>query len=186
MYSIFNVDIRAWRNRLLQAEPRLPLPLYQPHWWRSQPLMAPLPHMTFAVSAKAPMLDNYWTGSIFDLYSTRLIAALCDAGVQYETFSATIVDRKMGAELPVHYEVFHLLEQEPALDMDRSDIDVGVVRKLVVSSTKLQHQRPFFRVAELRNIVMIRDDIRAAFDALGITGCRYVPIDEYQTFSLTG
>lgn len=185
MYSIFKVAITEWRKRLLQAEPTQPLPRYTPHWWQCQPLTAPLPEMTFAVSAKAPLLDNYWTGSIFDLYSVHLSTTLRNAGVQCETFPATRIDRTTGTTLRAPFEVFHLLEQHPALDVEQSDVTLDVVRKLVVLPAKLQHNRPFFRMAELRDIVLIRNDLRATFEDMGITGCTYIAIEEYQTASLT-
>lgn len=66
------------------------------------------------------MLDNYFTGTRFDLYSKRLISILRAAGVQFETVPATLVDRKTREPLPVAYEVFHLLEVHPALEVYRA------------------------------------------------------------------
>lgn len=184
MYFVFEATMRSWRNRLVQAEIMGPLPSYEPHWWLSQPLIFPLPPMTFGVVPKGPMPDNFWTGSIFDLYSVHLTDALNKVGVHFETFPAAIVDRKTGMDLPVQYEVFHLLEQHPALDKEQSDIGRHGIGKLVLSAASMCHNRPLFRVAEQFNIVLIRDDLRVALDTIGITGCTYTPVEEYQTVLL--
>ena len=114
MYMFIKADHYPWRNRSVQAEIHGAVPETAPHGWEGVPLTTPPPHLTFAVSAKAPMLDNYFTGTEFDLYSERLIRLLRAAGVQGETFPATLVDRKTKKPLPAACKVFHLLEVYPA------------------------------------------------------------------------
>lgn len=178
MYVVVKAELRSWRNRILQAEIQGEVPETHPHWWDGVPLTTPPPHLTFAVSAKGPMLDNYFTGTRFDLYSERLITLLREAGVQCETFPATLVDRKTKAPLPVVYEVFHLLDVYPALDVYDSD-DPSILEAELNEKRIAQHNHPFFRVQEFKGIVLINETLRQHLDAAGIQGCQYMTIEEY-------
>jgi hypothetical protein len=178
-YMVFRDEIRSWRNRILQAEIQGTVPDTQPHWWDGVPLTVPPPPLTFAVSAKGPMLDNYFTGTEFDLYSTRLIALLHDAGVQCETFPATLIDRKTKAVLPVAYAVFHLLEVHPALTVYRATSGPPIIERLELITEKwIIHQRPLFRAQEATDIVLIHTSLHQQLEAVGITGCTYTPVEE--------
>jgi hypothetical protein len=176
IYFVFSAEQRSWRNRILQAEIQLQgdFPETHPHWWDGVPLTTPPPPLTFAVSAKGPMLDNYFTGTEFDLYSERLITLLREAGVQFETFPAMLVDRKTKEPLPVRYEVFHLLEVQPALEVYRAASGPPVIERLDLIADKwMKHKRPFFRAKEAQNIVLIHETLKQQFDTVGITGCKY-------------
>jgi hypothetical protein len=183
MYTVVKSELRTWRNRILQAEIQLQgaFPETHPHWWAGIPLtVLPPPDLTFAVSAKGPMLDNYFTGNEFDLYSERLIALLREAGVRFETFPATIVDRKTKEPLSVRYEVFHLLEVHPALEVYETTSEDSLAEQLELVAEKWQaHQRPFFRAQEAEDIVLIHRTLRQHLEAEGITGCRFTPVEEY-------
>lgn len=178
-YVVVTDELRSWRNRILQAEIQGNVPETYPHWWDGVPLTVPPPHLAFAVSAKGPMLDNYFTGTEFDLYSERLITLLRDAGVQFETFPATLVDRKTKTPLPVTYEVFHLLEVHPALDVYDSD-DPSVLEAELNRERIAQHNRPFFRAQECKGIVLIKDTLRQHLDEVGIRGNQYMTMEEYR------
>ncbi len=179
MYMFIKADQCVWRNRILQAEIQGEVPDTAPHWWDGVPLTIPPPHLTFAVSAKGPMLDNYFTGTEFDLYSERLIRLLQEAGVQGETFPATLVDRKTKEPLPVRYEVFHLLEVYPALDVWFATTGLPLLERIQFNADKLsQHERPFFRAQESNNFVLIHETLKQQFDAAGITGCLYKNIED--------
>jgi hypothetical protein len=142
----------------------------------------PPPDLTFAVSAKGPMLDNYFTGTRFDLYSEKLVALLKDAGVQFEIFPATIINRKTKEPLSVHYQVFHLLEVHSALEVYRTTGSPPLIERLELVEEKWKaHQRPFFRVQESVDIVLMHQDLKQQLDAVGITGYRYTPVDEFHT-----
>src|SRR5688572_3410536 len=96
-YRVEHAQI-IWRNQILQAKPVGATAHYQmrqkPHWWDAEPWVPPPPPLTFAINFKAQLLDNYFTGTLFDLYSGRLIKLLRDAEVQFELFPATIIDQK--------------------------------------------------------------------------------------------
>src|SRR6266566_168609 len=105
MYFIFEPLWRSWRNQVMQAKLRTALPPldeFDPsaHWWQARPLQHQLPPLTFAVNKRAPLLDNYLTNCIFDLYSAKLIRVLDNLGIQFETFPATLIDYKTEESLP--------------------------------------------------------------------------------------
>lgn len=180
MYFVFKAAQYVWRNRILQAEIQGEVPETHPHWWDGVPLTTPPPHLTFAVSAKGPMLDAYFTGNEFDLYSARLIGLLGEAGVQFETFPATLIDRKTKTPLAVDYAVFHLLEVHPALDVRHATKGPPVVERAKFNREKVgQHERLFFRAQEAAHIVLIHVSLKQYFNEQGITGCRYEDIEEF-------
>jgi hypothetical protein len=100
--------------------------------------------------------------------------------VQFETFPATLIDRKTKTPLAVDYAVFHLLEVHPALDMHYDTIDSSEIERAELNPAKYQpHMRPFFRDEEFANIVLIHTSLKEHFDELGITGCSYRTLEEY-------
>lgn len=183
MYFVFQSEIRDWRNKTLQAElqgERSSFPEYKPHWWKAQPLIVPLPHFTFSVDAKAPFLDNYWTGTEFDLYSDKLISELYRVGIRFETFPVTVVDRRSKMTVPIEYRIFHLLESYSGIDMDRSDTDQYEIRKLVITKQCSQEKILMFRDLNLSNLVLIHQSLKDILDEADVTGCSYIPIEAFQ------
>lgn len=180
MYFVLQPDIRSWRNRVVQAELVGERPLVRPHWWEGLPLIAPLPPTVWAVRPKAPTPDNFFTGCEFDLYSERLVEIIQQAGIAFEAFPASLVDHKTGAALPLAYRVFHMLELHPALDARRSIVSERGFERLVLTEAAQRSGAPLFRVEDFEHLILIRDDFKARWDAAGITGCRYTPIDQYR------
>jgi hypothetical protein len=182
MYYVFTPALHSWENEIMQAKIQGNIPEYRPHYWDCKPLVEPLPSLTFAINRSAPLLDNYFTGTEFELFSNRLVKYLQEAGVHFESFSTTIIDRNTKREIPVDYKVFHLLELHSGLDEKHSDIrnNQMEVRKLVLTEECLQNKRPFFRLKGMENLVLIYEDLKSFFDNLGITGCEYIPVDEYK------
>lgn len=163
MYYRFSSDICKWGQVLLQARPvdkTEYLQLRKVHWWEAKPWIPPPTPLVFALDPKAPHLDNYFTGTLFDLYSARLISLLREAEVRFETFPAQILDSNTGGTVPLEYEVFHLLEK-------RSYKSVGTLQD--------SPRRLLFRDAERFELVFIHEDLKATLDKAGISGCLYSP-----------
>jgi hypothetical protein len=181
MYYLFEPAILPWGGGLLQAEPVGDTATHQmrkPHWWEAEPWIPPPPRLTFAISSKAPLVDNYSTGGmVFDLYSARLVRLLRDAEVRFETFPVkildkktheeltTLTDKKTGKALPVDYEIFHLLERRSRKEA-RADQASG-------------NPRLMFREADHISMVFIHEDLKVILDREKITGCEYTPGDRY-------
>lgn len=181
----FLAQLRQWRNHILWAEiqgGRPNFPEYKPHWWKAQPLESPLPLFTFMINEKAPKPDNYNTSTLFDLYSPRLISIFREAGIQFETFPAQIIDRKTKKPLDVTYEIFHLLEMAEGIDLEKSDYDVDSpydTRHLVMADERLYAGKLLFRDREFMDLVLMRADLKHELDQANITGCRYTLVEEY-------
>ena len=115
-----------WQGINLHAEMRSELPTewsMKHDWWMSTPLKELLPILTFSIHGAAPRIDNYFTGNQFTLYSEKLIALLAQTGIQYETFSVSIIDQETGNAIEHPYQLLHLLEIAPAIDTERSIIE---------------------------------------------------------------
>src|SRR5262249_11445191 len=100
MYYFFSAKLVYWKEELLQAIAiNEPPREYAEKWWygESFPLM---PYeLSFSIDEQAPLLDNYWTGNIFDLYSEKLRSILKDARVNYDLFPVKIVSKVSGTVL---------------------------------------------------------------------------------------
>jgi hypothetical protein len=137
--------------------------------------------MIFTVNRNWPLPDNFFTGNLLNLYSTRLIEILADQGVKFETFPATLIDRKTEVALPISYEVFHLLERHPCIDKERSPTSgpLAVAEQVVLTEECMERQKLFFRAEEASELVFIHQRLKTILEDAGITGCRYITLDEY-------
>lgn len=182
MYYVFSSTLHALNNLIIQAKLETSLPQITPHWWEAMALNTPLPLMTFTVKQESSLPDNLFTGTVFDLYSKRLTKVLRNLGINFETFPVVIVGPS-GEELKVNYNIFHLLEKHPCLDLERSEIDDEAleVRKLMLNEKILLSEKLMFRIEELSQIVLVHHKLKNELDAKKITGCSYIPINEYQS-----
>jgi len=188
MYYVFRHEIKSWRNGILQAWASQTINYQQikPHWWLAQPLTSPPPKLEFLMDSKAPKLDNQFTGTDLDLYSSRFIEIIRAAGVNFETFPIILRDRDTREVLPLNYELFHLLEKYPALDWERSELEseglsIRKVKKLVLVDNFLESRKPLVRLSEMKQVVLMHENLKNTLDRAGITGCLYVAVDKYQS-----
>ena len=134
------------------------------------------------INEKAPKPDNYNTGTVFDLYSPRLVNILKETGIQFETFPAQIIDRKTKKPLDVEYEIFHLLEMAKGIDEEKSDFDTESpydIRHLVMADENIYHGRMLFRDQKFIQLVLMHEQLKQQLEQVGISGCTYTPIEEY-------
>src|SRR5262245_17098522 len=216
-YYVFSRQMHIWRNRTQIAKPSDRTLRYagriEDHWWDAVRVVPrPATALMFFVDARAPMLDNYFTGMEFDLYSSRLVQLMQDAGVQFESLPAALLDRKTRQVLPAQYEVFHLLEKCDVIDEDKSDMgdlssvievtkldrikdaerirDIFIkglsVNRLVLKELSAKPESMLFRIERRENLVLIHDDLKTILEAAEITGCQYTRTDEFQISPLLG
>jgi hypothetical protein len=174
LYTLLSAEIRSYRNAILYAPIVGDVPEVSPHWWDATPLQTVLPTLRFAFNNKAPLPDNVDSGTIFDLYSERMIALLSEFGIRFETFPALIINRKTNAVLSDTHRIFHLLEKYPAFDHKKS-----FVNKPMVSLQCMQEPRYLFRDTKHSDLVVIHQELRAVFEEKKITGCHYRPVEDY-------
>ncbi len=180
-YSVFKADVTGWRNHMVQAEFKMmDVPYLTPAFWSDQPIQEPLPLFMFHASRHAPKPDNFWTGGGFDLYAPKLLDLLTRAGVPYETFPAQVRDRKTGDLLRDDYRVFHLLARYPALDVAASWRESGAIYRLRLRPDVVVPV-PMFRLDEQASLVLVHEEVKQLLEAHGVTGCRYIPIEAYQS-----
>jgi hypothetical protein len=173
MYFLFDSEVRSFRNSLLFAEIVSPIPDPSFDWWDAQPFARPLPPFVFEFTHNRPPPDAVYNGPDVQLYSAHLVALLVDAGVSCETFPTTILHRKTKALLSDTHVVVHLLEKAVGLDRRTTFVDKPVLSKL-----RMQEPTLFFRDAEFPYHVLIHEDLKARFDAAGMSGCRYRPVHD--------
>lgn len=166
MYYIFREEIVSWRNQILQAKLENPEPKYeiQENFWKGDTLVN-IPKMTFSINEKAPLLDNYFTGRLFWLFSARLVSIFKDFGVAFELFPTIIIDRKTKNELPVEYMLFHLMQFGSGLDD-------------YLFNDKVNQGLPMFRIQESPDLVVINENLKNAISQTGITGCNIAPLNQ--------
>jgi hypothetical protein len=181
MYYVLETDILVWRNQELFATLPDDVPGFHPHWFECQPISPPLPVLPVRLNAKAPRPDSYATGDIMPLYSQRLLTCIAQAGVTFEQFPVSLIDRKTEQPIPDHYAFFHLLEQRPALDFEHSIFVRHHVQHLALTRECLKNAWLLFRIQERRNIVLIHQQLKERFERINISGLIYTPIGEYHT-----
>jgi hypothetical protein len=181
MYFVFNAILESWQGALVQAKIVGKPPQTTPHWWDCVPLNEPLPLLSFTTRQNAPMFDNYFTGTIFDIYSDKLISILRQSRVTFELFPVSMLDNLTDSPLETKYNIFHILESFSGLDRKLSDIDDDNVeiRRIVLTEECLRLRKPFFRLNEL-SLLLIHEELKATLEANQITGCSYTPLEEYQ------
>lgn len=174
MYTLLKSDAIKYRNTHLYADIASEVPDPKPDWWAAKPIHDAFPVLTFTYRADMALPDNVKNGTIFDLYSSRLIALIQAAGVRFETFPALIVDKKTKQVLSDTYQIFHLLERHPGLDRKKT-----LVNRPVMSQQRMAAPLPLFRDQEYQYHVLIHRDLRATFAAHQITGCRFEPVLDF-------
>lgn len=190
MYYVFKTHMIQWQGINLHAELQSDLPWewhMQHDWWLSTPLKGLVPSLTFSIHSQAPRIDNYFTGNQFNLYSERLITLLDQTGVHYETFPVTITDQETCEPIEHGYQLFHLLEIDPAIDRELSIIEevalgtrkVTEIHRLVLAEEFVKQGKALTRIKEFRDLTVIREDIKNLLEAANITGCSFVPVEKF-------
>lgn len=193
MYWVYQTHILTWRNQYVQAKLISPpakalRELYGPAGYRSglqdEPYGAEL-DLTFQVDPRHPHPDNYFQSASFNLFSERLVQLMTNFGVKAEVFPVKLVDKR-GESLPdLQYFVFHSLEGVlDAMDEEKSewtgDHDRGIPR-LVLDYDKFEH-RPIFKCNHIY-VPLMRDDVKKAILAEGMTGFAFLAPERYRTGS---
>jgi hypothetical protein len=182
MYYFFKAKQVYREGELLQAIAMNEPPReYAKKWWYGEGFTF-LPYkFRFSVDEQASLLDNYWTGNIWDLYSERLISIFKNAKVKYELFPVDILSRSTGKLLSSDYKIFRLTEINNCLDEDRSVYKIFSVGNRQIKALA----QPFFtnefirsgrlltRIAGHERYVIIHDELKTILEDENISGCRF-------------
>lgn len=157
MFYIFKSRIIQWNNMPLQAEIRNYQLLYdqlQRAWWYGEGIPEKPDRFVFEIIDQAPLIDNYWTGTVFDLYSANLISIFGSCNINFETFSASLVHKRTLNQIEAKYEVFRLLELSDAIDeqrtsyqqIDYKNITIRKIEHLYLTDEFLKNPKPITRI----------------------------------------
>jgi hypothetical protein len=166
-----------WKKEVIHAKIISKIPPTLPHWWKALPQTKSLPLIEFEVKDEWNLPDNLFTGTIFDLYSNKLINIINNSKVQFEIFSTKIKNHRKEND----YKIFHLLEKYSCINRELSDIDYHTlkIRKLVLKESFLRRDKKMFRIRTLEHIVLISDDLKNKLQENKITGCEYIPLENF-------
>lgn len=185
MYFIFEADygvLRSeWQLLLLVDYPEdllTPVEMYL-----AQPMPEPFRSMTYQFSVapgmKRPFPDHWVAAGPLFVFSERLVTLLETHGVTFETFPATLCDRKTDERLTDAYRAVNLLDRAPCFDLKKSS--VGMAIKRLVPSRELERSGLMLaRDTHHQSLVVVHERLKAAIEAAGLTGCLFTPLDAYR------
>lgn len=190
MFYIFKSQIMQWRNGSLQAALSHYEPIYdlmQRAWWYGGSIPQPLQLIQFVIPEKAPLLDNFWTGTLFNLYSSSLISIFRSKGINFDTFPASISRKKTGPVVNKAYELFRLLETKDGVDEQRTKYQeinfksgtVKMIEHLYLTKSFTENNVPMTRLFNHTHLTIVNSEIKSAIENSELTGCLFIPIDEY-------
>ncbi|NVJ05729.1 hypothetical protein HUW63_10865 [Myxococcus sp. AM001] len=105
----------------------------------------------------------------------KLIESLSVSNAEW--LPVAIKDHK-GNVVGPDYAFLNLLGAEDAIDMERSDYEmdslekdqIGVIDRLALNTSAISPDAKMFRCTKERRLILIRDDVHAAFEQAGLTG----------------
>ena len=108
------------------------------------------------------------------------------AGASIEFLPVRIRDKKRRL-VKAPYYVANLLGSVACMDRSRSDFDmshldkgqVSRFRRLTLDPSKIDPSVKIFRLAEMMELVLVRDDLAAAIERAGCTGLDLLPLEDF-------
>jgi hypothetical protein len=90
------------------------------------------------------------------------------------------------------YAILNLLGGEDAIDMERSDYkmnhinkeQIGRIKKLALKPDAISPDAKMFRCNRMRRLILLREDVLAAFSEAGLTGLRTYPAEGWKGLEL--
>ncbi|MFP2958751.1 imm11 family protein [Myxococcus sp. 1LA] len=112
------------------------------------------------------------------LVSGRARELIESLGVANAEWLPVVVKDQQGAIVGPDYAFLNLLGDEDAIDMERSryemnSIDkeqIGFIDKLALKADTISPDAKMFRCTHERRLILIREDVHAAFEQAGLTG----------------
>lgn len=180
-YFIFKPDTIVGNNDILYAKRHPNSSSYSQirEIWRSNnQINQPFPKIKLVVDEHDVMLDNYNTGTKFELFSEKLIILLKSKNVKFESFPVELIGKESSTTLNEKYSLFRLLELYPAFDMPNTIIGEWGLKKATLSNEFIESGILMARVTQHRSTTLIHKSLRTFLEANNITGCRYEPLDK--------
>ena len=114
------------------------------------------------------------------LVSGRARKLIESLGVTNAEWLPVVVKDHQGNIVGKDYAFLNLLGSEDAIDMERSKYEInhlakdqiGLIEKLALKPASISSQAKMFRCTTERRLILIREDVLAAFEEAGLTGFR--------------
>ncbi|WP_163868658.1 imm11 family protein [Myxococcus eversor] len=118
---------------------------------------------------------NLMNGLLVSGRARKLIESL---GVTNAEWLPVVLKDQEGNVVGPDYAFLNLLGAEDAIDMNRSVYDmnfivkdqIGLIEKLALKSGSISPQAKMFRCTSYLRLILIREDVLAAFEQAGLTG----------------
>ncbi|MCM1566093.1 MAG: hypothetical protein NC238_09155 [Dehalobacter sp.] len=183
-YFRFSRKSSSWNGDTLRAEPLDYSDTHskiQREWWYGKPLSIPFPELRFSYPEDAPLIDNLWNATLFEIYSPRLISILQNLGIAHELYPVHIIGEKTGRIIPIEYRVFRLLEIHDVLDKKASRFryenhrgqTIEYLEEPVYKEKFRKLKMPLTRIKGFENIAIVHKDLKALLEKEGISGCSF-------------
>jgi len=119
--------------------------------------------------------------------SRRLVEFLQARSVPKVEYLPVAIRNQKGRIISKNVFIVHPLEPVDCLDVDKSaaewspiaETDIDRVGRLVLVESKLDPTRQLFRLAKFPDLVLVRRDLADGIDAAGLTGMRWIELNEY-------
>lgn len=113
-------------------------------------------------------------------------------GVANAEFLPVAIKDHSGATVAPDYAFMNLVGAEDAIDMEKSEYklnpinkeQIGRLKKLVLKPSSIPPEAKMFRCSKQRRLVLIREDVRAAFTQAGLTGWKTYPAQGWNGLEL--
>ena len=183
MYYFLSPKLVYWKGDIVSAElVSEPPRSYELNWWYGSSLNNDLHEFVFSVIDKAPVLDNYWTGNVFSLYSNRLVNILRRFDIKFETFPSRIVSRETGSILLLNYQVFRLTDISEVLNEKKSKfktLSIGGRKTKLLDSPSftekfLRSKIMLTRISGYEKHIVVHENLKKIIEDERITGCDFV------------
>lgn len=189
MYYVWDADMRYWRRRVVQLDL---------DWQEGFPplnntceslkgCLPPTLHYRL-IPMNAPLLDQMWSASTFDVYSPAARKLLSDCATMCEETPAAIRSIR-GQVISLEYSYVQVTTCVKAVDWVRSDVDVGKdwrgepyvrhARRLVLKEEVVSRNIPVFRLEEKGSVVLASEEFRSEWERRGLTGAEFRSLDHY-------
>lgn len=148
-----------------------------PHWFSDTPVSLTPAHPTYQLNTQCIGVDLIPTGDTMNLHSEMFVEVLARFDVRFETFPATVLDRK-GAAASKRYALFHLMEiQRPVAR--RVPNANGVMQLLPMSQRFAPDAPPVFHPSTHASLTFVTESVKEAIETAGLTGCTFEVVDEH-------
>lgn len=144
----------------------------------------------FPAGGEVSFSDNYPDNRNLYDFQPNLMSGLLVSGRARELIDSlevtnaewlpVVVKDHKGTIVGPDYAFLNLQGAEDAIDMDRSVYDmnfivkdqIGLIEKLAIKPNSISPQAKMFRCTTYKRLILIREDVLAAFEQAGLTGFR--------------